>query len=80
MVDAVSRLVRLDLRLGDVWHPEYQDTDYERMVRLKNPPDYLCANIPSLWPVWLGGQYSFLEQGQPFNKMEDLRLATMLEF
>lgn len=41
---------------------------------------YYCANWPKRWPLWIGGNADFINQGQPFNKMIELIHATSLEF
>ena len=42
---------------------------------------YWCANLPNWWwPCWIGGHEDFIKQNQPFGKLLEMRLATMLEF
>lgn len=38
------------------------------------------AHWPTFWPGWLGGNKDFVEQGQCFYSLKELREATMLEF
>ena len=49
---------------------------------VKIPPNknYWCNMFPYYWPYWVGGNYSFLKDGQPFEKLDELRISTMLEF
>lgn len=39
-----------------------------------------CGTWPYFWPMWTGGNKDFIKQGQPFDKLLELKLATMLEF
>ena len=39
-----------------------------------------CANWPLKWPLWVGGNESFLGQGQPFHKVIELQQSTRYEF
>ena len=78
-MNAINRLVKSDFRLSVFSMPTSFDCDYDRMVIQRTPVDCWCANHPSKWPVWVGGQYDFLDQGQPFDKFEELRQATMKE-
>jgi hypothetical protein len=67
-----------DDRVEVLFSPQHFDCEYDRRVHDKF--DCLCANLPGKWPSWHGGQYDFLNQGQPFDKFEELRLSTMCEF
>lgn len=40
----------------------------------------LYANWPHFWPVWVGGDKNFMDEGQPFHLVDELRRSTMLEF
>lgn len=39
-----------------------------------------CYRDPQEWPYWVGGNKDFLDQGQQYTKLYELRHACMLEF
>lgn len=41
---------------------------------------YWCDEWPAFWPGWYGGNEDFVAQEQPFWQLNELRMATMLEF
>lgn len=41
---------------------------------------YSTEPYPYFWPTWLGGNEDFIDKDQPFDRLQELRLATMLEF
>lgn len=56
----------------------------ETMIDPVNKPpyrNYFCPDLPLYWPFWVGGDEDFcFNCGQPFHKLEELRISTMLEF
>ena len=54
-----------------------EDSIYYKLV-IKNK--FLCSEWPEEWPCWVGGNEDFINQKQPFDKLEELKKAYMLEF